>query len=130
MPADKSTRLRRLFCEPCSKLEPDRAWRAPLGITHCLWCGAYLAGSFTQHAQDCWLYGFNKEISLPDELRDYLKSLALAVPAMMPFPYIEDAEVWMDENASGPISVLILNPGSLKEPSRWTLGWDETSETS
>lgn len=48
---------------------------APAG--YCLWCGAYLAGSFTQHTSTCWLYGYTKDVSLPNELRDYLKSLAL-----------------------------------------------------
>lgn len=46
---------------------------------------------------------------------------------MKPFNYIEEAEIWMDENASGSISVLIKSPewsDPNRPPSKWTLDWE------
>lgn len=44
---------------------------------------------------------------------------------MKPFQYLEDAEVWMDENAVGMICVLVQNPppwGDVNgHPSKWEL---------
>lgn len=98
-------------------------------MAYCLWCGACLAGSFTQHSSECWLYAYTKDVRLPDEVRDRLKSLARIPNAWMePFAFIEDAEAWMDENASGPISVLIKSPPPWMDAdlpaSRWTLEWE------
>lgn len=47
-------------------------------LTHCFWCGAYLAGSYTQHMKECWLYGWIKGLPLSDQLRASLRSLQLA----------------------------------------------------
>ena len=47
-------------------------------LMHCLWCGDYLAGSYTQHTKECWLYGWVKGLPLSDQLRAYLESLSIA----------------------------------------------------
>lgn len=56
---------------------------------HCLWCGAYLAGSFTQHTSACCLYGYTKDVSLPHELRAYLRSLADKAPKQTMTPELD-----------------------------------------
>lgn len=47
---------------------------------------------------------------------------------MEPFAFIQDAEAWMDENASGSICVLIKSPAPWMDPalppSRWEFDWD------
>lgn len=44
---------------------------------------------------------------------------------MEPFNYLEDAEIWMDENTVGTICVLVKNPPPWRDvntpPSRWEL---------
>ena len=49
---------------------------------------------------------------------------------MIPFDFLEDAEIWMDENACGPICVYVQNPewvdrrsGVRSARSRWELEW-------
>jgi len=49
---------------------------------HCFCCGAYLAGSWTQHTPACPFHEYTKDVNVPAADKQHLLSLAAKPPEL------------------------------------------------